>query len=810
MEAFLSRLSRGSVLVSDGAMGTVLAGRCASPALPEELLLTDYGLVRDVHRDYVSAGAEMITTNTFGAGALKLSEYGLEGRQEEIVARAVSAAREAAREREGTLVAGSVGPLGSFMLPFGSIEWDEAVDSFAKVCSLLAREGVDLIAVETMTDLRELRAAALAARREAPAVPLLLQMSFDSGQRSVTGTPVEAFVIAAEAMRPDAIGSNCGGSLEAMSGVAKQLGCHCSVPFSVQPNAGLPELRDGLAVFPALPGELADLAVRFVESGAAIVGSCCGSTPEHTREIRRAVEGMPVGSRERKQRVFRTASRTTCVSIGAGLPFVPVGERINPSGRKRLREELLRGRVSRVRKLASRQVEAGAGALDINLGIGDEEAESRLMVSTLRRLGNSVDSPVFIDSPFPSVMESGLREHAGSPVLNSVSGEPGRLEMLLDLAVRFGAGIVALLMDERGVRETPAERLSILERILAAADRAGLPGGMVLVDPVVLPLASSQSASCATLEVIRDVGRVYGLPTVMGLSNVSFGLPARGLLNRTFLAMAIREGLDAAILDPLDSDLMHEIRAAEIMAGRDADAVRFVSVHAGLPPSPELEEQAASGTEDEPRLSDLILQGSTEEIEKAVASALADTGPMELVDRVLIPTIRQVGDWYERGEVFLPQLMASANAVQAAFDAIRSAMPGASPAADRGTVLLATVEGDVHDIGKNIIRTVLAGHGYRVVDLGKNVPRDAIVEAIETERPLVLGLSALLTPSLVSMRQTVEHIRERASEPLPRIIVGGAVVTGEYAAGIGALYAADAIEAARIIDSMVDGADGPA
>jgi len=797
MEAVLDRIGR-TVLVSDGAMGTMLAPLLAPGEPPEGLLLRDPRAVRRIHADYAAAGADILTTNTFGAGRLSLRRHGLEDRMEEIVERAVQAARDGSTGFS-CAVAGSIGPLGDFLLPFGPIESGTALEVFRETARLLVAAGVDAIAIETMTDVRELRLAASAVREIDSSIPLFMEMSFASGSRTVTGTPVEVLAEVAAPFGPGALGLNCGNSLEDNLRAAEDLVRVSTLPVIVQPNAGLPLSRPSGCEWPGTPEDLAGAAARLRELGASVIGSCCGSGPEHTRAIAGAVKGRPVRGVPAR-RGFGAASRLAVLRLGAGLPFVPVGERLNPTGRPKLARAIAEGRLSVLKQSASAQVEAGAAALDLNVSTGDRSVELPFIASAVRALDNLLPVPLFIDSMDPEVMEAALLEYPGRAVLNSLPLVPGRMEDGLELARRHGAAIVALLMDSTGVPGTVSGRLRVLDSILENAHRHGLGSCDIIVDPVVLAESACPGAAAATLEVIREVSSSYALPTMIGLSNASFGLPARKSVNRAFLAQAMHAGLSAAILDPLDGELMDQALASDMLrAGRGAVAA-FISRA-----SPDADHAGRGAASPAPSgLAASILGGSPAEAREAALELLKSTAPMELVESHLLPTAADLGLAYEEGRIFLPQLIAGAEAVRAAFDAVRES----SQVVPTASIVLATVEGDVHDIGKNIVAAVLAGNGWSVTDLGRDVSPSRIVEAVEASRPDALGLSALLTPSLAAVRATVARVRSGVAHP-PLVIIGGAVVSEDMAREMGVLYGRDAAEGTRVLGEALRAARQP-
>ncbi len=794
MDELLDRFG-GRVLVADGAMGTLVCGGHSCTAVPpEEILLSDPGLVARAHAEYAAAGADILVTNTYGAGRLKLREFGLEARQGEIVARAVEAAR-AGRGSRGCIIAGSIGPLGSFLAPFGPVTTGEALSCFGELAGLLLGRGVDCIALETFTDIRELRLAACAVRTLDPAIPLMISMSFDSGCRTVTGTPADVLADVAGAFGPGWAGVNCGASLRDNEEAALSLLESSSLPVSYQPNAGIPRMEDGRAVWPASPAELALSALKVCRAGASIAGSCCGSTPAHTREIASALEDLPA-LRRRPEATCSISSRT--VRVDFPDRFAVIGEKINPTGRLRLASSIRQGSTGMLRKLSVGQAGHGATILDLNIGIGDPGTEARFMPEAVRALDSVTGLPFLIDSPMPDVVESALPEYPARTFVNSIPCIRSRMERGFPPARLHGAGFIALLMDEDGVPETARGRLALLDRILAAALAAGFRRSDILVDPVVLSEAASPGASRITLEVIREIRSGYGLQTVIGLSNVSFGLPFRRAVSRAFLVQAVSEGLSAAIMDPEDADGGALPGAARMLCSEGAGFAAFSALASDSVPEGTMPSGGRS-TSEPATLESALVSGDPSEAARAVREALAVSSPAELVSGVLIPAVTRLGIEYEQGRLFLPQLLAGAEAVRACFDAIRETQGGS---ADRGTILMATVEGDVHDIGKNIVSAILAGHGWRIVDLGRNVPASRILEAAVDIAPEAIGLSALLTPSLPVMEETVLRIRA-AIDPCPAIIIGGAVVTPELAQKLGVLYGRDGIQGAEALERSV-------
>lgn len=793
-------------LLMDGAMGSMLQEAGLRPGdCPEEMNVSRPDVVRGIHAKYVEAGADIITTNTFGGTGVKLAEYGLEPRLDELNRAAVRLAKEAADSSgRKVYVAGGLGPTGRFMKPVGDMEFDQAYGLFATQVRSLAAAGADAIIIETMSDIKEARAAVIAAKENSN-LPVIITMTFQQDLRSLLGTPPDVAVTVLEAAGADVIGANCSLGPEGLYEVARVMFKVASVPLIFQPNAGLPVLVDGKTVYPAGPEILADYAGRFIEMGAGIIGSCCGSTPAHTKamsEKARMAAGRCIPARATGGGT-RLASRTRLVRLGGDAMPLIIGERINPTGRPELSAELASGKTTMVKKEARGQADAGAGLIDINIGLpgGDEPA---LMPVVVRAVEESTDLPVVIDSTDPNAIEAALKEVGGKPLVNSVTGDKDRLDAILPLVKRFGAAVIGLTIDENGVPATARERVEIAARILAACVSHGIPKEDLVIDPLVLTASAEQAQAVETLKAVGMIRDELGLATSLGVSNISFGLPNRPLINATYLTMALGHGLDVAMVNPYDTRMGEAVAASAVLTNRDPRAESYISANrkaAKAVPSLKLEAAGRELTIEE-RLHKAVIEGDRENVAGMVEEALAKgMEPLDIGNGCLIPALTEVGRLYETKEFFLPQVMQSAETMKAAFARLKQDMkPGA--AAENGTIVLATVFGDVHDIGKNIVSTLLENHGIRVIDLGKNVPRDTILDEAASSNADVIGLSALMTTTMTQMEEVIKE-RDRRGMKTP-VVLGGAVVTEDYANKVGAAGSSrDALEAVRLIKGII-------
>ncbi len=795
-------------LLWDGAMGTMLQAGDLLPrgAVPEELCLTRPDSLSDIHAAYVAAGAMAVTTNTFGANRIKLAEYGLEDRVGQINAAGVAAARKATGPRG--LVAGSVGPTGKFVEPLGPMSFPAAVELFSEQIRALADAGADLLIAETMMDLRELKAVLVAAR-ESCSLPVIAMMTFEGSGATLLGTSPEAFGVTAAAMGADVVGLNCSLGPDAMFPLVERLFAVTGVPVIVQPNAGMPTLSGDTTVFPMGADEFGQFAARFRALGVSIVGGCCGTTPGHIRAAARALGIGPGREASRASRPIvpepglRIASRSRVTTFG-GRGFVVVGERINPTGKKTFAEELRRGDLSTVTREAREQTEKGADVLDVNVGTPGVD-EPGLMRQAVFAANVASDLPVMIDASDIEALKSGLESADGLPVLNSVTGEKKRLAAVLPLAAKFGAALVCLPFDEHGIPDSAKGRLAITRRIVAAALKAGVKKEMLIVDGLTTTISASADAARVTLDTVQAVRDKLALPTLLGLSNVSFGLPNRALVNRAFLGLAMARGLSGAIVNPHDEGMADAAVAARLLSGEPGAADRFVDRFAAGGASVDIRPGVGVPDDDPLRaVSTGVIRGDGKAVAAAVERLLAaGMPPLEVSTGGLLPGMEEVGRRFERNVVFLPQVMASAEAMKAGFTLVKAAMSG-TRVESRGRILLATVEGDVHDIGKNIVATLLENHGFDVIDMGKNVPSARIVDEARRRKVDVVGLSALMTTTMTEMKHVISRLAQEGIETVT--IIGGAVVTDEFASRIGAtLYARDGMDAVRKLTAALDG-----
>ena len=790
------------VLVLDGAMGTLLQERGLPPGgCPELMNRTSPDVVAGIHREYAGAGADIIVTNTFGGSRCKLAHYGLEGEVADLNRRGVELARRACRP-DG-FVAGSVGPTGRFLEPVGDAGFAEMVAIFAEQISALAGAGADLISFETFLDIRELRAGIIACR-DVCALPLIAQLTFDDGGRTVLGTPPEAAAVTLDALGVDIIGSNCGLGIDGIYAVLERMRAVTPRPLIAQANAGLPQLVDGCTVFPGTPEEMTAFHQRLITLGIRVIGGCCGTTPAHIRAIRAALDGRPQGWSPPPRRGF-LSSRSAVIPLGGEAPCALIGERINPTGKKAYTEELRAGKTAYIRREAQEQAAAGAHLLDVNCGAPGVDEPAALERAVFAVTG-AVMTPLVLDSSDPVALERGLQAADGKVLINSVSGERKSLERILPLARRYGAAVIGLALDEQGIPPTAGGRVEVARKIRDAALTAGLPAEDVLIDCLTLTVSAEPQGARETLLALRQVRDQLGLGTVLGVSNISFGLPARPVLSAAFFAMALEAGLKAAIVNPKDARMMDAYRAAVLLLGQDLRAEEYIAHYGGNAdlkvPAPTVIASGGPVPDIRARLSAAVIAGDSEGVVPLVDEALAaGLAAMTVSNEGLLPGLEEVGRRFGSGRIFLPQVMQSAETMQAAFARLKEMMAGET-GPPLGRILMATVEGDIHDIGKNIVCTLLENHGFEVIDLGKNVPAERILEAAQQHRVDAVGLSALMTTTIQQMDVVLGQLRAAGIRTFT--MVGGAVVTQEYADRIGAdLYARDALEAVAKIKKLL-------
>lgn len=798
MPHFLSELKKRPLLF-DGATGTMLQRLGLKPGgCPDELCLKDPEMVKKVHRAYVEAGSDIVTTNTFGANRIKLREYSLDGRLKEINVAAAQCARQASGSG---FVAGGLGPTGRFIEPVGDMDFDEAVGVFSEQASALKEGGADLIIIETMMDIREMKAAIIGAK--ASGLPVAATMTFDETMRTVLGTPPESFAIMAEGLGADVIGANCSLGIEGIYKAILAMGRVASTPFIAQPNAGIPVLKGTETVFPASPDEMAAFVPKLVGAGVRVLGGCCGTTPEHIKKMGSAFKGLkPVSCKEGAFTAL--SSRTSFTVFGGGLPAIVVGERINPTGRKALAQEIKEGKTAGIRAEARKQADAGAHALDVNVGVpGIDEPPS--MKRAVFAVNENTALPVVIDSSDIAALEAGLKAADGKPLINSVSGEEKKLDSVLPLAKKYGAAVLGLALDDSGIPDTAEGRLKVAEKILSRALKAGIRKEDVLIDCLAMTVSAAPESALQTIKAIRLVKEKLGLSTILGVSNISFGLPAREVINANFLTMALAAGLDAAIINPENRAMMDAYHASLVLMNRDIRAERYIKRHQLSEAAKKPVEQAEAKAEVKSigdRIKKAVIEGDEENIIGLVEQGLKEgLDPITISNSGLVPGLEEVGRLFASNRYYLPQVMLSAETMKKAFARLKKEMKGKT-GPGLGKVLLATVEGDIHDIGKNIVATLLENHGFEVIDLGKNVPADRIIEEAERNRVDIVGLSALMTTTVLEMDKVIKRLRERGIKAMT--IVGGAVVTKEFSENIGAdEYGGDALSAIEKMKRMV-------
>ena len=800
---------KNEVLVIDGAMGTMLLDSgIAAGACLEELNISNPDAIKKVHQAYVDAGADIIETNCFGGNRIKLKESGLDDKVREINFEGVKIAKEVAGGK--VFVAANIGPTGKLLAPMGELSFDEAYKAFAEQAKIFEEAGAALISVETMTDIEELKIAVMAAK-ENTKLPVISSMTFEDNGLTVTGTPPEVLVLVAQSVGADIIGANCSNGPKILLPVMKKIAKHSTRPIIVMPNAGFPRLVGNRAVYDMTPQVFGEYAEKFLKMGINIIGGCCGTEPKHIEKVKEiVVRGQgPVVRKIISLAGF--ASRTRVIEYKK-FPII-IGERINPTGKKMLQEEIKSGKASIIRSEAVSQEKAGADLIDVNVGVPDVDPVTA-MKAAVHAVSSSVGSSVSIDSPKPEALEAGLKTFAGKPLINSVTGKESSLSKVLPMVKRYGAAVIGLCLDDSGIPETAEGRLKVAEKIISRAAAEGISKEDIFIDPLVMSAGVGVEKPLETLKALKLIKDKLGVKTVLGISNVSHGMPDRSRLNLIYLKLALLYGVDAIIIDPTDKEMMRVARGQGLGTGEkqktlmeefkeEVERARRGKVKGKRDKAYGEKEKIKAVSVTLSGIKNSVIEGDPDKVKAIVEKLLLKkTDPQKIMDLALVPGMEAVGKRFSKGIYFLPQVVSSAEAMKAGFELVKAKL-AAGRFKTRGTVVLATVRGDIHDIGKNIVRMMLENSGFKVVDLGKDVPPDKIVDAVKEENAQAVALSSLLTTTMPEMEVVKADLKEQGIN-IP-VIVGGAVVTKEFARRIGAEYGRDAVSAVDIAKRIIKG-----
>lgn len=801
-EEFKELVKNGPVIL-DGATGSNLQNAGMPVGVcPEQWILEHPQTMIDLQRAYVEAGTQILLAPTFTANRIKLEEYGLADKLVEMNQQLVVISKEAAGGK--ALVAGDITMTGQQLYPMGELQFEELVDIYKEQVKVVADAGVDLFIIETMMSLQETRAAVLAIR-ETSDLPIMASMTYNEDGRSLYGTDPVTAVVTLQSLGADAVGMNCSTGPEEMLEPIRQTVEYAYVPVLAKPNAGLPELEDGVTVYKTTPEEFAEVGAKLVEEGVSIIGGCCGTTPAHIKALADKVKPMGIHHAEAPRRRVLTSERKT-VEIDLDGPFMVIGERINPTGKKKLQAELREGSLNMVRDMARAQEENGAAILDVNMGMNGID-EKQMMLNTIHEVTYTVDCPLCIDSSHVDIIEAALRIYPGRALINSISLEKEKFEKLLPIAKKYGAMFILLPLSDEGLPKDAEEKRQIVRTILDAALKIGLHKEDIIVDGLVATVGANPLAALECFDTIQYCKDELSLATACGLSNISFGLPERIYVNSAFLTMAIAKGLTMAIANPSQDLLMNAAVASDMLLHKEGSDIRYINRmnQRAQKEAPATDNAASAGTlEPANPVFDCVLKGNKGNILKEVDKALAaGEEPGAIINGQLIPAINEVGVLFDKQIYFLPQLISSAQTMQHAIEYLEPMLSKDKDAEPKATIIIATVEGDIHDIGKNLVALMLRNYGYRVLDLGKDVAADIIVDTALKENAQIIGLSALMTTTMMRMKDVVELAKERGCNS--KIIVGGAAITQSFADEIGADgYSPDAADCVKLVERLLE------
>ncbi|MCP3966944.1 MAG: dihydropteroate synthase [Lentisphaerae bacterium] len=793
-----NEIVKKKAVILDGATGTEFIKRGMPQGVcPELWALENPQAVNEIHNAYADAGTDIVYVPSFGANRLKLEEFGLADRVVEINRSLAQSVRKNLAGR-ATLAFGDLAPTGQFVEPFGDLAFEKAVDVYKEQVKALIEGGVDGFAVETMMDIQEARAA-LIAIKETCDLPVLVTMTFDEDQRTLTGNDPLSALVTLQALGADVFGCNCSTGPENMIELISEIKPYATIPLLAKPNAGMPKLVNNKTVFDMTPDEFAGYAEGLIAAGANIIGGCCGTTPEHIAAQAAAASRLTPTQPLKKAVSAVSGARGTCV-MGKDQPFRVIGERINPTGKKKLQAELREGNLAMVKKYAIEQESGGAAILDVNMGLSGID-EKDMMIKSISMLAQTSSLPLCVDSTRSDVIEAALRLYPGRALVNSISLEKDRILETLPVAAKYGAMFILLPLTDEGIPDTSAKRIGVIKEVFAEAQKYGYQREDITVDALIMTISSNQEAAKVSLEVIDWCANEFGVSTACGLSNVSFGMPERKWINAGFLGMAFGKGLNMAIANPSSEMLMGLIAAADVITGRDHRMRRYVEQYGGDSGSPvKVRSNSQKSIPPLTKIFNCVVEGDEESIESCIAEAMASgKTAKEVVDEGLIPAINKVGDLYDCKKYFLPQLIMGADTMRKGFDVLEPYLVSKEDTADKkAVVIMATVEGDIHDIGKNIVSLMLRNYGFDVVDLGKDVSAAKIISAVKEHDAKIVGLSALMTTTMVRMEDVISLAKEKGLDDV-RFLIGGAVVDQNFADQIGAdAYAADAMDSVRI------------